>query len=69
MMTGFNCFSLQGYMNWMHVPISVSRYNTTLFDDMDKYIFAISINSENQMRNGIDYLKTRSSGMVWESCT
>lgn len=56
-------------MNWMHVPISVSSYNITMFDNMEKYIFAISVNSENPTRNGIDNLKASSSGMVWESCT
>ncbi|XP_060848047.1 cytokine receptor-like [Rhopalosiphum padi] len=56
-----------GYMNWMHVPISVSRYNTTVFDNMEKYIFSISANSENPSRNGLDNLKASSSGMVWES--
>jgi len=55
-------------MNWVHVPISVSRYNTTVFDKMEKYIFAISVNSEKPMKNGFDNLKASSSGMVWESC-
>lgn len=62
-------FFYQGYMNWMHVPITVSRYNTTVFDNMDKYIFAISTNSENPTRNGLNNLEASSSGMVWESCT
>lgn len=53
-------------MNWIHLAISVSRYNTTIFNNMEKYIFAISVNSKNPISNGID--KASSSGMVWESC-
>lgn len=67
-MTGLHFFSLQGYMNWIHLPISVSHYNTTLIENMEKYIFAISVNSKNPMRYGIDNIKASSSGMVWESC-
>ncbi|CAH1731218.1 unnamed protein product [Aphis gossypii] len=64
-----NSQQCNGYMNWMHLPITVSRYNTTVFDNMEKYIFAISANSENPSRYGLNNLEASSSGMVWESCT
>ncbi|KAL4103265.1 hypothetical protein QTP88_018642 [Uroleucon formosanum] len=60
-----NPLQCNGYMNWIHLAISVSRYNTTIFNNMEKYIFAISVNSKNPISNGID--KASSSGMVWES--
>ncbi|XP_025196272.1 cytokine receptor-like [Melanaphis sacchari] len=56
-----------GYMNWMHVPITVSSYNTTVIDNMEKYIFAISANSENPAKNDLNNLENSSSGMAWES--
>eukprot|EP00102_Acyrthosiphon_pisum_P019205 XP_016656415.1 PREDICTED: cytokine receptor-like [Acyrthosiphon pisum] len=62
-----NPLQCNGYMNWMHIPISVSHYNTTVFDKMEKYIFAISVNSAKPMRNGINNLNASSSGMIWES--
>lgn len=53
-------------MNWMRLPISLSHYNTTELDEVDKYIFAISRNSEDPTINGFN---ASSSGMVWESYT
>ncbi|CAI6357847.1 unnamed protein product [Macrosiphum euphorbiae] len=48
-----------GHMDWIHVPISIYRYNIILVDKMKIYIWAISVNRA----NGIDNLKP---SMVWQ---
>lgn len=68
-----NCdCSIQGSMNWTHIPSSETCFNITVSDKMKVYQFAISANSQSTLKADVTspYQPiSSSSGMVWVSCT
>lgn len=57
---------MKGYISWLHVPGSASSYFHSVDDPTKSYNFAISENWE--LKDHVDQVTTRSSGMIFASC-